>query len=425
MIFKALPLMLIASIWLFKSRRYKILFISTLFLIILLIARGVIYIETLANIIDLSCYPFMLLISQSIIGYILFRIGFFKWAAHTIVFTAEESEVKLLLHILVFSLILTILTNVYISTIITIIMIDEISKGVELDRTKTIKFVLYSTLVIDISSLMAPSSSLNSLIYMSSTGIMYNSFISNLMLPGLITVALLLLLIYKINKNKLANFTNTNIVNPDIYVSDWKLLNICLLFVFGTQILYFCVGSNNISFYLMPLIFSCLLLFFMFKKGKYSTEKIDIKECISTLVIIGVIYFIISGLLSGDFYFNSFAFANQYYEEPKKLFLISVFLKSTLVSSIIGSIPGSYLYTECFRILGKIIKSNEDVVYLTLIGNTIGGRLLYFGAMNNIIAKKLLARKGLNLGLMEYYKTITWMDIFSGVVVLLSVLIIF
>lgn len=371
---------------------------------------------------NLIYQPILLIISQSIICYVLYRLGFFKWAAHTIVFTAEESEVKLLLHILLFSLLLAVLTNVYAAIIVSIFLIFDISENINLCEYKIVKFILISNLFIDISSIMSPFSSLNNLLYMKLLNIGYNSFIVKLFIPGLISVFTLYIFIYVMNRKALTRFANRNIVNPDIFVQDWILLNLCILAIFLIQISYFLVQNTDLPIYLIPLIISLLLLLYMIKREKLTIQFTNSKKYIFFIMTISMLYLIIYGLFHNRNYFYLVLNSNTLFTGISASTKISVFFASTLFSSILGDIPGAFISVKFMEMTKALFIGKQSLIYISIVGNIIGGKVLFYGSLSNIISKRMLAGKGFTFTFIEYFRMVFPSLVLCSVVFILTAL---
>lgn len=264
----ALAMSLITLLLKIKKRKTGriILFIPMAILICQIIR--IVELETFYNFYKRSLLVIIILY-QCFLSTVLYKTGFFKWSAHTIIFTAEKSELKLLFHILILSIIIAAASNIYLAAVLVTLMIVDISEATDLNYNKLVFFVAASSLAAGLTPYLSPTSSLNSMLHMLSTNLSYNELLSRTMLKGMGIILITLAVLYVVGKKVLSDFSNTSIVNPDVYIKDWKLLNICFLVIFLNHISYF-IAFNN--FKIQSLIISIwlfLILIYLFLNKFY------------------------------------------------------------------------------------------------------------------------------------------------------------
>jgi Na+/H+ antiporter NhaD/arsenite permease-like protein len=186
-----------------------------------------------------------------IVSIILIQNGFFKWAALTMIFTAESSGKKLLLHTLLMVASISFLFNYYGIIFIITPIVFIILKELKINKYKLLPFLFVLIVVIDLVI----------------TNTYFTTLNRSVVLHGIFEFLLVTIVVifYYWNIIK-CGFDSSEVNNPDDYVKDWGLFNIGILILTIIIIAYLfevIVGAKNVY---IPIIGSIILLVYKYVK---------------------------------------------------------------------------------------------------------------------------------------------------------------
>lgn len=191
--------------------------------------------------------PFM------IISIILMQSGFFKWAAATMIFSAEGNGKRLFLHVILLASVVSALYSYFGQLTIILPIAYELLKNLNAKKYKLLPYVFITTFILE-------------------AGFVINyQYLNNIIITALIEITIIIIILLPYFKNIISSdYDTTKLFNPDDYVTDWVLLNIGLLIMFIVAIAFFIGINKNINITIVPVIGAIILILYKILKNIFN-----------------------------------------------------------------------------------------------------------------------------------------------------------
>lgn len=346
------------------------------------------------------------LISIMIISLILDEIGFFKWAALTMVLTAEGNKLKLFFNIIILGSLISIFFNNDGSILILTPIIYEAMKGIGLSYKETIPFLFACSYIADTASVPLVVSNLANIVAADTLSISFSYYFSKMLIPGLfiiITVAITMYINYR--KDLKGNFISINVINPDDSVKDWTLFNSGILILFLVIVGYFIGGVYHIPVSFISTLGAIILLIHGLKRKSINVVNILKNAPWSILLFVISMYLIVYSL-----YINGLNIITSNilsFLDEKSILVVSLLygIISTIAACFMNNLPSVMIGAIGVHDAALSDITREVIAFANVIGSDVGAKITPIGSLATIMWLNILSQRGIKISFKEYTLT--------------------
>ncbi|MEG0371795.1 MAG: ArsB/NhaD family transporter, partial [Clostridium sp.] len=357
------------------------------------------------------------LISIMIISIILDNIGFFRWAALTMVLTAEGSRTRLFVNLIFLGSIISMFFNNDGAILILTPIIYEAMKCIGLSYKETIPFLFACSYIADTASVPIVVSNLANIVAADTLSITFQYYFSKMLIPGLVIILVVSLTMYINFKSELkGTYSMINIPNPDNEVSDWILFNTGIFVLIFVIIGYFIGGVYNIPVSIISSLGAIIILI----HGRYR-ETIRVRDILKKAPWTILIFVLSMYLIVYSFYINGL---NNIMIELLEYLNTKSLLMASLIYGIISAIGACFMNNLPSVMVGAIAindsilsdATREIISFANVIGSDVGSKITPIGSLATIMWIKILSERGIKISFREY--TVTSFKIIAPALIL-------
>lgn len=350
------------------------------------------------------------LISIMIISLVLDNVGFFKWAALTMVLTAEGSKIKLFFNIIILGSLISIFFNNDGSILILTPIIYEAMKGIGFSYKETIPFLFACGYIADTASVPLVVSNLANIVAADTLSISFSYYFSKMLIPGLVIIVLVTITMFlNYRKTLIGEYSTLKVINPDDSVKDWKMFNLGVLVLFLVVIGYFIGSFYNIPVSIISSIGAIILLLSGVSRKVIKISNILKGTPWSILIFVTSMYLIVYSLYNNGLNIIMSDIIN--FLSHKSLLLVS------LIYGIISSIAACFMNNLPSVMVGAMAINDasisdlvrEIITFANVIGSDVGSKITPIGSLATIMWLGILSQRGIKISFKEY--TITSLKI--------------
>lgn len=350
------------------------------------------------------------LISIMIISLVLDNVGFFKWAALTMVLTAEGSKVRLFFNIIILGSLISIFFNNDGSILILTPIIYEAMKGIGFSYKETIPFLFACGYIADTASVPLVVSNLANIVAADTLSISFAYYFSKMLIPGLIIILLVtatMFLNYK--KTLLGKYSTLKVINPDDSVKDWKMFNLGVLVLFLVIIGYFIGSFYNIPVSIISSIGAIVLLVSGVSRKVVKVSNIIKDTPWSILIFVTSMYLIVYSLYNNGF--NTVMSEIINFLSDKSLLVVSLMygIISSIGACFMNNLPSVMVGAMAIKDASISDSVREIITFANVIGNDVGAKITPIGSLATIMWLGILSQRGIKISFKDY--TITSLKI--------------
>lgn len=346
------------------------------------------------------------LISIMIISLILDNIGFFKWAALTMVLTAEGSKIRLFLNFVLLGSLISVFFNNDGSILILTPIIYEAMRGIGFSYKETIPFIFAAGYIADTASVPLVVSNLANIIAADTLSISFNEYLSKMLVPGIVIIIVITATMYLNYKKDLkGNFESIKVINPDDSVSDWILFNTGVFVLIFVIIGYFIGSFYKIPVSIISTVGAVVLLIHGLIRKSLNGKDIIKKAPWSILIFVFTMYIIVYSLyINGlNIYINEILL----FLEGKSKIIISLGygIISTIMACFMNNLPAVMVGAIGVESSSISEVTKEIVSFANVIGSDVGAKITPIGSLATIMWLNILNQKGVKISFKEYTLT--------------------
>lgn len=346
------------------------------------------------------------LISIMIISAILEEIGFFKWAALTIVFTSEGSGKKLFLHTIILGALISLFFNNDGTVLILTPIVYEMVKELKFKKSKMIPFLFACGFIADTASVPLVVSNLANIVNSDTIGISFNYYISKMFLPGMIAIITVTFTLFAYFKNSIVdNFDTSKIQNPDDAVKDWFMFNAGIVVLVFVILGYFIGSKLKIPVSFISIAGAVTLLVLGEVKGAINSGATLKKAPWDVILFAFGMYIIVYGLYKNGF--NVFMENILLSIKDKNVFTATILsgIISTVTACFMNNLPSVMVgaFSVKYGQIGPTI--GQTVAFANILGNDIGAKLTPIGSLATIMWLNILRERGIEITWRRYINT--------------------
>lgn len=343
------------------------------------------------------------LISIVIISLILDEIGFFRWAALTIAFTAEGSSKKLFLLTILLGSTISIFFNNDGTILILTPIVYEMVKELGFKKNNMIPFLFACGFIADTASVPLIVSNLANIVNADTLNISFNYYTSKMFLPGLTAITVVTVSLYKFYENILKKrYKMSRIPNPDHVVRDWKVFNLGIFVLFFVIIGYFIGTKYGVPVSFISMLGASVLLVYSNKQGSVNYKYILKKAPWDIILFAFGMYIIVFSLYKNGF--NHIIDSAYYMVEGKDKIFVAFYsgILSTITACTMNNLPSVMVGAFSVKSIGLSTAYKEIISFANVIGNDVGAKLTPIGSLATILWIGILRDKGINIKIKDY-----------------------
>lgn len=343
-----------------------------------------------------------LLMGMMMIVEIMSETGIFQWVAIKIAQLVRGNPVK----ILVFISIITALFSAVLDNVTTILLVVPVTiflaKRLEVDPKPFVLLQIFSSNIGGTATMIGDPPNL---IIASLSGLDFNDFIINLGPIIVINMAVLLgsAVWYFKDKLQVSNELKAGIMELSLErtIKDKKLL-IQSLAVFLVVIIGFLTNAvSEFGLAIIAILGASLLLFLSKKKPDEIFSKIEW----DTLFFFGGLFILVEGLENLGIIAKLSEFLLVLTNKNVHIASPLILIMSTILSSIIGSIPHALSFGKILvGIIGEFHGNTQSLWWALTLGACLGGNMTIVGAAANIVGAAVTKKGGIEITFMEFFK---------------------
>ncbi len=350
------------------------------------------------------------LISIMIISLVLDNVGFFKWAALTMVLTAEGSKVRLFFNIIILGSLISIFFNNDGSILILTPIIYEAMKGIGFSYKETIPFLFACGYIADTASVPLVVSNLANIVAADTLSISFAYYFSKMLIPGLIIILLVTVTMFlNYKKTLLGKYSTLKVINPDDSVKDWKMFNLGVLVLFLVIIGYFIGSFYNIPVSIISSIGAIVLLVSGVSRKVVKVSNIIKDTPWSILIFVTSMYLIVYSLYNNGF--NTVMSEIINFLSDKSLLVVSLIygIISSIGACFMNNLPSVMVGAMAIKDASISDSVREIITFANVIGNDVGAKITPIGSLATIMWLGILSQRGIKISFKDY--TITSLKI--------------
>lgn len=343
------------------------------------------------------------LISIMVISLILDEVGFFKWAALTMVLTAEGSKFKLFFNIIILGSLISIFFNNDGAILILTPIIYEAMKGIGFSYKETIPFIFACGYIADTASTILVVSNLANIIAADTLAISFSEYLSKMIIPGIaiiITVTITMYFNYK--KDLKGQFKSINIINPDDSVRDWILFNTGVFVLIGVIIGYFVGSFYNIPVSIISTIGAIILLIHGVIRNTINGKTIFKKAPWSILIFVFSMYLIVYSLYTNGLDSRIESILIYLDDKPNIIISLAYGIISTVSACFMNNLPSVMIGAIGVNEVSISNITKEIVTFSNVIGSDIGAKITPIGSLATIMWINILSQRGIKIKFKDY-----------------------
>jgi arsenical pump membrane protein len=401
----------------FKKGEY----VYTTIFSIIIVVLGLVTLKDIVYVMGNIWNAVLSLISIMIISLILDEIGFFKWAALTIVFTAEGCSKKLFLLTVLLGATISIFFNNDGTILILTPIVYEMVKEIGFKKSNMIPFLFACGFIADTASVPLVVSNLANIVNADTLNISFNYYTSKMLLPGITAIAMVTLFLYIYYEKLLRKrYEMSSISNPDLAVKDWKIFNLGILVLFFVIIGYFIGSKYGIPVSFISILGAVVLLFYSNKSGSVEYKLILKKAPWDIILFAFGMYIIVFSLYKNGF--NHIIDSAYYIVEGKGKIFIALYsgILSTITACTMNNLPSVMIGAFSIKSIDLNMAHKEIISFANVIGNDVGAKLTPIGSLATILWINILKDKGVNINIKDYMVSAAYVIIPTLIISLLS-----
>ncbi|MEF9934638.1 MAG: ArsB/NhaD family transporter [Clostridium sp.] len=352
------------------------------------------------------------LISIMIISILLDEIGFFRWAALTVVFTSEGSRVKLFINIIFLGSLISIFFNNDGAILILTPIIYEAMKSIGFSYKETIPFLFACGYIADTASVPLVVSNLANIVAVDTLSIGFSEYFSKMIIPGIVIIIAVSITMYiNFKKELTGKFTQIKILNPDDEVKDWTLFNSGVLILFLVVCGYFIGSIYNIEVSIISSLGAIALYIHCKIRKTINLKGVFSKAPWSILIFVCSMYLIVYGLYNNGL--NHVMEGVLQYLNTKSSIIISLIygIISTITACFMNNLPSVMVGSIAIDNSNLLESTKEIISYANVIGSDVGAKITPIGSLATIMWLNILKQRGINISFKDY--TITSLKVIT------------
>jgi arsenical pump membrane protein len=361
--------------------------------------------------------------STIVMSIVLESIGFFRWAASNLLMKARGSGVRLYWYINILCFTMTLFINNDGSTIIMTPIIIQIVNILDLKPHQKFPYLLSGVLIANAASAPIGVSNLANLIALKIVGLSLNDYVSIMVVPSMIGVAVISLLLFLYFKKEIPNRISAHPIDPlnDLNKRyrhhpleqplkrnpiDWWMFRVCLIVVIAVRISYFTLSSWGVPIEWIAIAGAVLLIFIrwirkkigpvdIFKKAPwhifvFAFSMYVIVYAFQNTGIISMLGDMLQGLISGGILDAS----------------LTMGLFTSIMSLLFNNLPS--VMTGTLLLVNMHLHTDVlQAAYLAnVIGSDIGSLLSPMGTLSILIWMFILRKNGIHITWGQYIRVV-------------------
>ena len=365
------------------------------------------------------------LISIMIISLVLDNVGFFKWAALTMVLTAEGSKIKLFFNIIILGSLISIFFNNDGSILILTPIIYEAMKGIGFSYKETIPFLFACSYIADTASVPLVVSNLANIVAADTLSISFSYYFSKMLIPGFVIIVLVTITMFlNYRKKLLGEYSTLKVINPDDSVKDWKMFNLGILVLFLVIIGYFIGSFYNIPVSIISSTGAIILLLSGVSRKVIKISNILKGTPWSILIFVTSMYLIVYSLYNNGLNIIMSDIIN--FLSHKSLLLVSLIygIISSIAACFMNNLPSVMVGAMAINDASISDSVREIITFANVIGSDVGSKITPIGSLATIMWLGILSQRGIKISFKEYTITSLKIILIPLIVVLITLILI-
>ena len=335
-----------------------------------------------------------------ILSIVLDEIGFFEWCALKMAKFSNGSGMKMFVYsILLGAFVSALFANDGAALILTPILLAKM-RILKLNMKSIIAFLLAGGFISDSASLPLVFSNLTNIVTANYFDIGFADYISNMLVPYIISVIASIAFLWLILKNDIPKTVDISLLSePSSVIKDMRLFKLSWVFLSLLILGYFVGDMYNLPVSVFALgggvIF--LIIATLFK----SVEPVHIiKEAPWQVVWFSIgLYIVVYGLKNAGLTDYLAAILQDLSTRSDTIAIVGTGFIAAFLSAIMNNMPTVMIMDIALQDI-----PNQALAYANIIGCNLGPKMTPFGSLATLLWLHVLAKKGVNISFAQYSK---------------------
>ncbi|MEA2100916.1 MAG: arsenic transporter [Campylobacterota bacterium] len=361
---------------------------------------GVVSVDDVFIVYDIIWDATLAFIGIIILSMVLDEIGFFEWSALKMAKLSNGSGVKMFFYsILLGAFVSALFANDGAALILTPILLAKMNI-LKLNTKTILAFLLAGGFISDSASLPFVFSNLTNIVTANYFNIGFTQFISNMLLPYIISVMASMLVLWVVLRKDIPKTVDINLLkNPDEVLKHKGLFNFSWIFLALLLVGYFIGDAYNIPISVFALGGGILFLAIA-TYTKTVEPKHIIKEAPWQVVWFSLgLYIVVYGLKNAgltDSVHDILVYLNT---QSQTIAVVGTGFLAAFLSAFMNNMP-----TIMVMDIALVDIKNEAMIYANIIGCNLGPKMTPFGSLATLLWLHTLEKKGVKISFWSYSK---------------------
>ncbi|MBL0707798.1 MAG: arsenic transporter [Sulfurimonas sp.] len=335
-----------------------------------------------------------------ILSMVLDEIGFFEWAALKMAKLSNGSGHRMFFYSIILGAIVSALfANDGAALILTPILLAKM-KVLKLNAKTILAFLLAGGFISDSGSLPFVFSNLTNIVTADYFNIGFSEFISNMILPYLVSVLASMLVLWVVLRKDIPKTVDITLLkNPKDAIKHQGLFNFSWFFIALLLAGYFIGDAYNIPVSVFALGGGVLFLLIA-SYTKTVDAKVIIKEAPWQVVWFSLgLYIVVYGLKNAgltEYITEVLVFLNS---QSELVAVVGTGFLSAILSAVMNNMPTIMVMNIALEDI-----SNQAMIYANIVGCNLGPKMTPFGSLATLLWLHTLDKKGVKISFWSYSK---------------------